>query len=391
MRSRIPINAFGHQRTNRRENGTQSHFPSDFSRQLWYGVRNSTKETTESGNMALYRLEAKIISRQNGGRSVIASAAYRSGNVLHSAAYRSGNQLTDKQTRTTFNYRARAQEVVHSEILAPKDGPFWLQNHTPDGKVDYHRQQATRQRLWNTIEQVEKRKDSQLARDFILTLARELSLEQQIELVRGWCNAEFVSKGFVADFAVHKSKTGQNPHAHVLVTTRPVEGQGFGKKPSTAGKFNGRGLVGLKAKSELEQWRDSWEKHENAALEKAGRPERVDHRSLKDRGIDRIPEPKIGPTATAMRRRGLDPERLKFWRYIRTANVMRPLARAIGKFREIRQEGMGKTWWERSLVFMGQARDAARESIVDAWRTMLMTPPRGHQPTPPQRGPDLER
>lgn len=341
--------------------------------------------------MALYRLEAKIISRQ-GGRSVVASAAYRSGNVLHSAAYRSGNQLTDKQTRTTFNYRARAQEVVHSEILAPKDGPFWLQNHSSDGKVDYHRQQAMRQRLWNTIEQVEKRKDSQLARDFILTLARELSLEQQIELVRGWCEAEFVSKGFVADFAVHKSKTGQNPHAHVLVTTRPVEGQGFGKKPSTAGKFNGRGVVGLKGKSELEGWRDSWEKHENAALERAGRPERVDHRSLKARGIDRQPEPKIGPTAMAMMRRGLDPERYKLWRYVRTLNVMRPLARAISKFQEIRQEGMGKTWWERSLIFLGQAREAARESIVDKWRAMLTVPPRGHSHTPPERGgPDLER
>jgi ATP-dependent exoDNAse (exonuclease V) alpha subunit len=340
--------------------------------------------------MAIYRLEAKIISRQ-GGRSVIASAAYRSGNVLHSAAYRSGNQLTDKQTRNVFNYRARAQEVVHSEIMCPANGPFWLQTHIAKGAVDYHRQQATRQRLWNTIEQVEKRKDSQLARDFILTLARELSLEQQIDLVRGWCDAEFVSKGFVVDFAVHKSKTGLNPHAHVLVTTRPVEGQGFGKKPSTAGKFNGRGVVGLKGKSELEGWRDSWEKHENAALEKAGRPERVDHRSLRDRGIDREPEPKIGPTATAMQRRGLDPERMKFWRYIRTLNVMKPLARAIEKFGEIKQTGLGRTWWERTLLFMDNAREAGA-SVLERLRAIARAQTRDVEHVPErERGRDFER
>jgi ATP-dependent exoDNAse (exonuclease V) alpha subunit len=342
--------------------------------------------------MALYRLEAKIVSRKNGSRSVIASAAYRSGNVLHSAAYRSGNQLTDERGKTTFNYRARTQEVAHSEIMAPQNAASWMQSSPPKGKEDLAKQRALRERLWNTIEQVEKRKDSQLARDFVLTLARELTLEQQIELVRGWCEAEFVSKGFVVDFAIHKSKTGLNPHAHVLCTTRPVEGQGFGKKPSTAGKFNGRGSVGVKGKSELEGWRDSWEKHENAALEKAGRPERVDHRSLKDRGIDREPEPKMGPVATAMMRRGLDPERFKLVRYIKTLNAMRPLARAVGKFREMRQEGMGKTWWERSLIFLSQARETMRESVVDTWRAMLTTAPRGHQHIPPhQRGPDLER
>jgi hypothetical protein len=87
--------------------------------------------------MAIYRLETKIISRANRGRSVIPSAAYRSGNILHSVAYRSGNQLHDEKAQT-FNYRARAQEVVHSEILAPKDGPLWLQNHAPDGNADCH-------------------------------------------------------------------------------------------------------------------------------------------------------------------------------------------------------------------------------------------------------------
>src|ERR1700689_4563597 len=172
--------------------------------------------------MALYRLEAKIVSRKNGSRSVIASAAYRSGNVLHSAAYRSGNQLTDERGKTTFNYRARTQEVAHSEIMAPGNAASWMQSAPPKGAEDFARLRSLRERLWNTIEKVEKRKDSQLARDFIAALPRELSREQQIDLVRGWCQEEFIKKGFVVDFAIHKSKNGKNPHTHVLVTTRPV-------------------------------------------------------------------------------------------------------------------------------------------------------------------------
>ena len=89
----------------------------------------------------------------------------------------------------------------------------------------------------------------------------------------------------------------------------------------------------------------------NTALEKAGRPERVDHRSLEDRGIDRIPEPKIGVEATAMNRRGEDPERFKLWRWVKNLNEIMPWKRAIERDGEVHQHGMGKTWWERSLVY----------------------------------------
>jgi hypothetical protein len=118
----------------------------------------------------------------------------------------------------------------------------------------------------------------------------------------------------------------------------------------------------------------------------------VDHRSLKARGIDRIPEPKLGVVAMAMKRRGLDSERFKFFRYIKALNEMRPLARAVERFGEIRQEGMGKTWWERSLIFMANAKQAARETVMDTWRMMLDVRQRGHEHLPPARGgPDLSR
>src|SRR5262249_24306119 len=146
------------------------------------------------------------------------------------------------------------------------------------------------------------------AREFGLALPVELGRQEQIGLARSWCKGELASKGFVADMALHRSKDGKNPHAHVLCTLRPVEGDGFGKKPDTSGQFNGRGSVGKGAKGELEAWRASWETYCNRALEAAGSDARVDHRSLKDRGIDRIPQPKIGVDATAMKRKGLEPD-----------------------------------------------------------------------------------
>jgi hypothetical protein len=93
-----------------------------------------------------------------------------------------------------------------------------------------------------------------------------------------------------------------------------------------------------------------------------------------------------------MMRKGLDPERFKLLRYIRTLNAMKPLTRAIQKFGELQQTGMGKTWWERSFIYMSNAREAARESIADTWQAILKTPPRSYGAVPPtQSGPDLER
>lgn len=349
--------------------------------------------------MALYRLETKIISRQNRGRSVIPSAAYRSGSVLHKASYQSANILERTLARFTFNYKARSQEVVHTEILAPENGPSWLQT-SAETKDDMSHQRDMRERLWNTIETVEKRKDSQLAREVIAALPRELSREQQIELVRNWCNAEFVSKGFVVDFAIHKSRNGKNPHTHILCATRPVEGEGFGKKPSTAGKFNGRGVVGRQGKSDLLAWRESWEVHANKMLEKAGRAERVDHRSLKDRGLGHIlPQPKIGVIATAMKRCGVvaDTERHQLVRYVQSLNIAASLRKAMQRSREVYQRGMGKRWWERSLIFMSEGRRAVRETVMDMWHSLGNTRHRGeqkipgHDIAPPSRGPDLSR
>jgi hypothetical protein len=113
------------------------------------------------------------------------------------------------------------------------------------------------------------------------------------------------------------------------------------------------------------------------------------------RGIDRIPEPKIGSAAMAMKRRGVveDPERFQLVRFVKSLNAVRPWARAIEKFGEVYQQGMGKNWWERSLIFMSGARQVARETVMDTWAKLLdsrQTRGQGNEP-PIQRGPDISR
>jgi hypothetical protein len=112
--------------------------------------------------MALYRFEAKVISR-SGGRSTLNAAAYRTGKTATSAAaYRHGAELKDERTGQTYDY-SRKRGVEGSVILAPAAAPAWAQD---------------REKLWNEVERVEKRKDSQLARDFVISLPHELDADQ---------------------------------------------------------------------------------------------------------------------------------------------------------------------------------------------------------------------
>jgi MobA/MobL family len=282
--------------------------------------------------MAIYRCEAKIISRGSGHSSVAA------------AAYRTGTKIRDERSDKIHDYSSRQKGVVESVILRPDNSPEWT------AKTDT---------LWNEVERSERRKDSQLAREFILAVPKELDAKQQFELAAGWAQKELVSKGMVAEISLHQPKRGDNYHVHILTTMRTIEGEKFSaKKPR---EWNDKG--------QLLEWRESWGKAVNEALEKAGRDERVDHRSLKDRGIDRLPEPKIGKEAVGMKERGVvaDPERFKLWRWVKALNEVMPWSRSIEKSGEVQQHGVGKTWWERSLVLMSDAGDVVRDAVMDTW------------------------
>jgi hypothetical protein len=240
--------------------------------------------------MATYRLSAQVISRAN-GRSAPAAAAYRAGERIH-----------DERTGETFYYRRN--DVLDRGIMVPHETPAWVRN---------------REGLWNAVESAERRKDAQVAREVQLSLPHELTLQENLALVRSYVREQFVARGMVADLAVHAAHRGgdeRNIHAHVLLTTREVTPEGFGRKVRA---WNDRAL--------LETWRAEWDRHVNRALELARVDARVDHRSYAERGIDREPEPKQGPVATKMERLGRRSHAGEDRRRARQRNAERALLR----------------------------------------------------------------
>jgi ATP-dependent exoDNAse (exonuclease V) alpha subunit len=235
--------------------------------------------------MAIYRLSADIV-RRSVGRTVTAAAAYRAGELI-----------VDERTGLAFDYRRR-RGVLDAAILAPANAPAWI---------------LDRARLWNAVERTEKRKDAQLAREIELALPHELTPAARRELVHGFVRAVFVTAGMVADIAIHApggAGDARNVHAHILLTMRVIAGDGFGPKVRA---WNDPAM--------FEQWRALWAGHVNRALETAGEPARVDHRSLEAQGIERLAQIHLGPAVIEMQRRGIKTERVELAQEIETVNA----------------------------------------------------------------------
>ena len=219
--------------------------------------------------MAIYHCSVKIISRSQ-GRSATGAAAYRSGEKIH-----------DERTGITHDY-TRKGGIDYTEILTPENTPSWVHD---------------RSKLWNEVEHVEKRKDAQLCREVEVALPCELSPTENQTLVRGFIQDEFIKKGMVADVALHQMGK-DNPHAHILLTTREITPEGFGNKNRDWNQ-----------KDHLETWRKSWQEHANKALELAGHKTRIDHRTLEAQGIDRVPQIHLGASVSEMEKRGIRTDR----------------------------------------------------------------------------------
>jgi ATP-dependent exoDNAse (exonuclease V) alpha subunit len=239
--------------------------------------------------VAIYHLNAKVIGRSSGRSSVAA------------AAYRSGERLVDERTGLVHDYRRRGE--IECWIQAPEQTPEWARE---------------REELWNRVEASEKRRDAQLCREVEVALPKELSREEQSELVRGYVREQFVSRGMAADVAIHRGDEN-NPHAHVLLTTREIGPEGFGRKVR---EWNGREV--------LEGWREGWAERVNRELERVGLRERIDHRSFASRGIDREPSVHEGPSVRQMEARGIPTERGSLNRVAREQNRQRELGRERG-------------------------------------------------------------
>ena len=305
--------------------------------------------------MAIYHLEAKVVGR-GAGRSAVAASAYLSCSHLY-------NDYDGVQHDYT-----RKQGLVWQRVFLPEYAPQEWQD---------------REKLWNAVEEVETAKDSRLAREFVVALPIELNREEQIELLQEFVREQFVADGMCADAAIHDTD-GHNPHAHILLTVRPLDERGkwqyktekeylcmkngeergftaaefkaaqnegwekqypykVGKKkvymtPSIA---EAQGLVRAdkhpkstrygrqnpiserwNSEEQLAAWRAAWADVSNRHLERAGREERIDHRSNAARGLDEIPTIHEGAAAQALERRGIISDRCELNRQIKADNTL---------------------------------------------------------------------
>ena len=184
--------------------------------------------------MAIHHVNASIVKR-SAGQSAVAAAAYRA-----------GERLIDERTGETHDYRPRqkrtddtaeetaaslAKAINYSQILAPTNAPAWARD---------------RGQLWNRVEAREKLPNSQVAREMRVAIPSELSVKAGRRLVRRYAKDQFTSRGMVADIAWH-GEGGPNPHAHILLTMRPISGRGFGNKERS-----------WNSKDTLKEWRKAW-------------------------------------------------------------------------------------------------------------------------------------
>ena len=235
--------------------------------------------------MASYHFAVQVLKRSKGHSAVAA------------AAYRARTALKDERTGEVQDYR-RKDGLAHTEIMLPDGAAPWL---------------ADRERLWNHVEAIEKRRDAQLAREINMALPHELDDGQRVALVRGFLREHFVSRGMVADFAIHRPPKDSplNHHAHVMLTLRKATPDGLWRVKTR--EWNSDEL--------LSAWRAAWAGAQNHALARGGHRDRVDHRTLDaqrteaaDKGdhglaaiLDRAPEIHVGVRARSTVRAGHQP------------------------------------------------------------------------------------
>ena len=339
--------------------------------------------------MAIYHMEAKVVSR-GAGRSAVAASAYLSCSRLYNDYDGIQHDYTKKRG------------LVWQEVFLPKCAPQEWQD---------------REKLWNAVEEVETAKDSRLAREFVVALPIELNREEQIALLQEFIREQFVSDGMCADAAIHDTD-GHNPHAHILLTVRPLDEQGkwqyktekeylcmrngeergftaaefkaaqdegwekqypykVGKKKvyMVSSEADAQGLIRAdkhpkstrygrqnpiserwNSEEQLAAWRAAWADVSNRYLERAGREERIDHRSNAARGLDEIPTIHEGVTAQALERKGIISDRCEINRQIREQNkLIRAIRDEITKL---------KNTIMTSVPALAKALETARKGIL---------------------------
>lgn len=315
--------------------------------------------------MAIYHLEAKVVSRGN-GRSAVAASAYQS-------CCRMFNDYDGVQHDYT-----RKQGLIYEQIILPPASP---------------QEWRDREKLWNAVEAAETAKDSRLARQIIVALPVELDRDAWVELLTRYIQANFVSQGMCADVSIHETGDG-NPHAHLMLTVRPLNPDGTWQQKTekeylcirdgeekgfTAAEFliaqhdgwekqyqyrsgkekayllpsaaEAQGLERISkhpkatrygrqnpicsawnSEERLVEWRKAWADETNRILAEHSLADRIDHRSHAERGFDELPTIHEGVSARAMEKRGITADRCEWNREIKAGNrILRELKAKLDK------------------------------------------------------------
>lgn len=341
--------------------------------------------------MAIYHLEAKIVSRGS-GRSAVAAAAYMS-----------CSQILNDYDGIQHDY-TRKKGLVWSQVFLPEFAPHeW----------------SDRAVLWNAVEENEKTKDSRLAREFVPALPVELNKEQWQELLSDFIQTSFVADGMCADVAIHDPyPPGHNPHAHIMLTVRPLDEQGnwqyktekeylcvrngeergftaaefkaaqadgwekqypykVGRKkvympPSEAEKqglaraskypkstkFGRQNPISERWNSEeqLVAWRKAWADVTNRYLEQYGHDVRIDHRSHAERELTEQPTIHEGVVARSMEKKGIISDRCEVNRQIKADNaLLRELKAIVNKLMQA---------VKNTVPAIAEAMETVRQNVI---------------------------
>ncbi|MGR7951842.1 MobQ family relaxase [Finegoldia sp. P2-F-LR] len=260
-----------------------------------------------------FHFSVNIISRGK-GKSAVASSAYIS-----------GEKIKNEWDGVTHDY-TKKQGVICKEIYLP--------DHAPKEYKD-------RKTLWNSVELFEKNSNAQLARNFIISLPKELSIEENKNMIEEYIQTNFVKEGMIVDIAIHdESRDGnQNIHAHIMTIVRPINEDGtWGQKSKKEYILDEKGekvlnkngkpktrkveLTSWNDKGNVEKWRENFSDLCNEYLAKNKIEKRVDHRSFKRQGIKQIPTIHLGASASAMERKGIRTEKGDINREIKKQNEL---------------------------------------------------------------------
>ena len=279
-----------------------------------------------------FHFNISIISRGK-GKSAVASAAYIS-----------CEKLTNDWDGVIHDYHNK-KGLEHKEIFLPENAP---------------KEFLDRSTLWNSVELNEKAINAQLVRNFIIALPKELSLEENKELIRKFIQENFVSKGMIADLAIHQGNDEENGniHVHIMTTVRPLNQDGtWGAKSKKEYLLDEQGnkilgkngkpktrkidLTDWNNKENAEKWREHFATLCNQYLEKNNLEKRVDHRSFERQGIEEIPTIHLGASASALERKGVETEK---------GNINREIKKHNSIVRAVRERIADLTSWLNDFI-----------------------------------------